>query len=91
MIGLPRIVVPTFAAGTCIIGPSNLFECYEEVIGLLSVIEPSILGVEVAYGGYVANGTLEPTAFVPLTPPAGMRQIDPLTLDAEPERAPAKK
>lgn len=76
VIGLPRIVVPTFAAGTCIVGPSSLFETYEEVIGLLSVIEPSILGVEVAYGGYIANGTLEPTAFVPLTPPPGMRSVE---------------
>jgi hypothetical protein len=69
---VPRIVVPTFAAGTCIIGNSSMFEVYEEVIGLLSVIEPSILGVQVAYGGYVAFGALQGTALVPLTPPAGM-------------------
>jgi hypothetical protein len=72
LLGLPRIVVPTFAAGTCIVGPSALYEVYEEVIGLLSVIEPSILGVQVAYGGYVAWGTLASSAFVPLTVPAGM-------------------
>ena len=35
ILGLPRIVVPTFAAGTAIVGPSALFEVYEEVIGLL--------------------------------------------------------
>ena len=90
VIGLPRIVVPTFAAGTCIVGPSSLFETYEEVIGLLSVIEPSILGVEVAYGGYIANGTLEPTAFVPLTPPAGMQTIDVESFDAPDDAADAK-
>jgi HK97 family phage major capsid protein len=72
MLGVPRIVVPTFAAGTCIVGPSGLFEVYEEVIGLLSVIEPSILGVQVAYGGYLASGSLAAPAFIPLTPPAGM-------------------
>ena len=66
VLGLPRIVVPTFAPGTCIVGPSALFEVYEEVIGLLSVIEPSILGVEVAYGGYVAFGSMATAAFVPL-------------------------
>jgi hypothetical protein len=82
VIGLPRIVVPTFPSGTCIIGPSTLYEVYEEVIGLLSVVEPSILGVTVAYGGYLANGTLGGTAFVPLTPPAGMTLIDPVSLDA---------
>ena len=72
ILGLPRIVVPTFPAGTCIVGPSALFEVYEEVIGLLSVIEPSILGVQVAYGGYVAFGSLAGAAFVPLTVPAGL-------------------
>jgi hypothetical protein len=79
LLGVPRIVVPTFAAGTCIVGPSALFEVYEEVIGLLSVIEPSILGVQVAYGGYVAWGALQGTAFVPLTVPAGM----PTMLEAQ--------
>jgi hypothetical protein len=72
ILGMPRIVVPTFPAGTCIVGPSTLFEVYEEVIGLLSVIEPSILGVQVAYGGYVAFGSLAGAAFVPLTVPAGL-------------------
>jgi HK97 family phage major capsid protein len=72
ILGMPRIVVPTFPAGTCIVGPSSLFEVYEEVIGLLSVIEPSILGVQVAYGGYVAFGSLAGPAFVPITPPAGL-------------------
>jgi HK97 family phage major capsid protein len=82
VIGLPRIVVPTFPSGTCIIGPSSLYEVYEEVIGLLSVIEPSILGVTVAYGGYVAYGTLAAAGFVPLTPPAGMRTFDVNSFDA---------
>jgi HK97 family phage major capsid protein len=72
LLGVPRVVCPTFAAGTCIVGPSSLFEVYEEVIGLLSVIEPSILGVQVAYGGYVAWGALHAPAFIPLTAPAGM-------------------
>jgi HK97 family phage major capsid protein len=72
ILGLPRIVVPTFAAGTCFVGNSSLFEVYEEVVGLLSVIEPSIMGVQVAYGGYVAWGTLSATGIVGLTVPAGM-------------------
>ena len=75
LFGVPRVVVPTFAAGTCIIGNSGLFEVYEEVIGLLSVVEPSILGVQVAYGGYVAWGALQGSALVPLTMPAGMPTI----------------
>lgn len=66
---LPRIVVPSFPDGTCIVGASPMFEVYEETIGLLSVVEPSILGVEVAYGGYLAWGTLEEKAFAKLVAP----------------------
>jgi HK97 family phage major capsid protein len=84
VLGLPRIVVPTFPAGTAIVGPSAAYEAYEEVIGLLSVIEPSILGVTVAYGGYVAFGALYGNALVPLTPPAGMPTMDAVpAIDAE--------
>jgi hypothetical protein len=70
MLDTPRIVVPSFPAGTMIIGNSTLVEFYEQKIGLLSAVEPGILGVEVAYGGYTATGTIEPDAFVKITPPA---------------------
>ena len=83
VLGLPRIVVPTFPAGTAIVGPSAAYEVYEEVIGLLSVIEPSILGVTVAYGGYVAWGALYGAALVPLTAPAGIPELaDTRAVDA---------
>ena len=85
VLGLPRVVVPTLAAGTCIVGSSAAYEVYEEVIGLLSVIEPSILGVQVAYGGYVAWGALYGNALVPLTAPAGIPTMD----DMPPIDAPA--
>ncbi len=83
LLGVPRIVVPTFAAGTCLVGNHTLFEVYEEVIGLLSVVEPSILGVQVAYGGYVAWGTLSATGIVPLTAPAGMPTLAEIGPDLE--------
>jgi HK97 family phage major capsid protein len=85
VIGLPRIVVPTFAPGTCIVGPSALYEAYEEVIGLLSVVEPSILGVTVAYGGYVAYGSLGGTAFVPLTAPPDIPLVEAASFDTPAE------
>jgi len=90
LFGLPRIVVPTFASGTLIVGPSSLYEVYEEVIGLLSVVEPSLLGVQVAYGGYVAWGTLAGGAFVPATVagtlPTALEQLDDTTAaDAVPK------
>lgn len=59
----PRIVVPSLAAGTTIVGPADRVEVYEQRIGFLSAIKPSVLGVEMAYGGYVASGTLLPAAF----------------------------
>lgn len=69
MLQLPRIVVPSFPAGTVVVGNSMGFEFYEERIGLLSAVEPAILGVEVAYGGYVAAGMMEATGFAKVTPP----------------------
>lgn len=69
MLDVPRIVVPSFPDGTMIIGNSTLVEFYEQRIGLLSAVEPALLGVEVAYGGYTATGTIEPTGFVKITPP----------------------
>jgi HK97 family phage major capsid protein len=91
LLGLPRIVVPTFVAGTCFVGNSSLYEVYEEVIGLLSVIEPSILGVQVAYGGYVAFGTLSATGIVGLTAPAGMPTMAELEGEPQPEAEEAPK
>jgi len=69
MFDLSRVVVPTFPPGTCILGVSSMAEYYEERIGLLTAVEPKILGVEVAYGGYTAFGILEPDGFAELAPP----------------------
>ena len=63
---VPRIMVPGFAAGTIVVGRKEMFEFYEERIGLLQAIEPKVLGVEVAYGGYAAWGNLDATAFAKL-------------------------
>jgi HK97 family phage major capsid protein len=82
---VPRIVVPSFAAGTCIVGHSGDFEVYEEVIGVLQAVEPSILGVQVAYGGYVAFGAVTPEGCVQLTPPAGAMAATIPTPPAEAE------
>jgi hypothetical protein len=69
MFELDRVVVPSLPDGTAIIGNSSMAEFYEERIGLLSAVEPSILGVEVAYGGYTAFGFLEEDGFTKLTAP----------------------
>ena len=68
---LPRIVVPAFPGGTALVGHATDYEVYEEVVGLLSAVEPALFGVQVAYGGYVAMGAVNPEGMVKLTPPAG--------------------
>lgn len=63
ILDIKRVMAPGLPAGTMIIGRSSQAEAYEERIGLLQAVEPSILGVEVAYGGYFAFGVLDATAF----------------------------
>ncbi|MFB9768187.1 hypothetical protein ACFFOS_27670, partial [Nocardioides kongjuensis] len=59
----PRIIVPSFPAGTLIVGVKSRTEVYEDRFGFLSVVEPKVFGVELAYGGYMASGTVKPSAF----------------------------
>ena len=72
MLQVPRIVVPAFPDGTCIVASAGAYEVYEEVIGLLTAVEPSLLGVEVAYGGYIAHNAVIPEAMALVTAPAGL-------------------
>lgn len=69
VLGVPRVVVPSFPAGTAILGPSDGYEVYEETIGLLSAVEPSLLGVQVAYGGYIAHAMINAPWFCKITAP----------------------
>jgi hypothetical protein len=73
LVDMPRTVVPSFPASTLIIGVKDRTEFYEERIGFLQAVEPRLLGVEIAYGGYIAYGTIKPEAFakvVDAVPPA---------------------
>ena len=63
----PRIMVPGLPAGTVVVGRKNQFEFYEERIGLLSAVVPRVLGVEIAYGGYMAAGFLDASTFAKIT------------------------
>lgn len=69
VLDLPRIVVPSFPAKTVIVGVKEKTEFYEQKIGFLTAVEPRLLGVELAYGGYCAFGTLRPGAFAKLLIP----------------------
>jgi len=63
LLRLPRIVVPSFPAGTLVLGPKRWTEVYEERVGLLTAVQPSVFGVQVAYGGYIAYNTLKAAAY----------------------------
>jgi hypothetical protein len=69
MLDVPRIVVPALPTGTMIVGSTRAYEFYEQRIGILSAVEPSLLGVEVAYGGYIAFGAVEPLGLSKVTAP----------------------
>lgn len=62
-----RVVVPSFPNETLIVGVRNRYEVYEDRFGFLSVVEPKVFGVEIAYGGYMASGNVKPAAFTKIT------------------------
>jgi HK97 family phage major capsid protein len=59
--GIPVYVSAGLAAGQMIVVSSAALEVYEDRIGSLQVIEPSVLGVQVAYAGYYTWLVVEPT------------------------------
>jgi HK97 family phage major capsid protein len=61
--GLRLIVDNNLGVKTAIVGLSTATEYYEQIGGLVSVTEPSILGYQVAYYGYFAAATPAPSAF----------------------------
>lgn len=63
LLRVPRFIVPSFPDGTLIVGVRSRTEVYEDRFGFLSVVEPKVFGVELAYGGDMASGTVKPAAF----------------------------
>lgn len=58
-----RVIVPSLPDGTLIVGVKSRTEVYEDRFGFLSAVQPKVFGVELAYGGYMASGTVKPAAF----------------------------
>lgn len=50
--GVSVVVSAGLAAGTMLMLSTAAAECYEDRVGALQVVEPSVLGVQVAYAGY---------------------------------------
>jgi len=67
--GIPVVMsagLPTGAAKAYLLSTAAL-ECYEQRVGTLQVVEPSVMGLQVAYAGYFTPLTILPTGIVPLT------------------------
>jgi HK97 family phage major capsid protein len=66
--GIPVYVTSGFSATKRLMLLSTAAaEVYEDRIGALSVVEPSVLGVQVAYAGYFAPVVIEATGIVKVT------------------------
>jgi HK97 family phage major capsid protein len=63
-LGARLVVSPEFAADTLIVAASSFAETYEDRRGALRVVEPKLLGWEIAYYGYFASVATVPAAFV---------------------------
>jgi hypothetical protein len=64
--GFNWIVGKHLAAGTFIIGDNTLVETYENGRRFLQAVVPSVLGLDIAYMGYVAAYLPYPKALVPI-------------------------
>jgi HK97 family phage major capsid protein len=65
--GISHVVSGSLAAGTALVISSNAAEVYEDRLGALQVVEPSVLGTQVAYAGYFKALPLIPTGIVKIT------------------------
>lgn len=67
--GMRLAVDSHFPAGTGVIGDNLATEFYETVGGQVQATEPSLLGTQIAFYGYMADLVVEPDALVKLTAP----------------------
>jgi len=65
--GVPVVVSSGFDAGTMIVMSTAAVEVYENRIGSLQVVEPSVLGVQVAYAGYFADVIIDAGSIIEIT------------------------
>ncbi len=69
--GIAVVMSQSVTADTALLVNTAAAEVYEQRIGQLSVTEPSVLGVQVAYAGYFAAVVLEAGGVVQITKAAG--------------------
>jgi hypothetical protein len=64
--GIGVVMSAALSAGTALMISTAAAEVYEQRIGTLSVTEPSVLGVQVAYAGYFAPAMILPAGIIRL-------------------------
>ena len=64
--GIPVYMTAGLAQGEAFMVSTSALELYEQRIGTLQVVEPSVLGVQIAYAGYFATYTAAAAGIVPL-------------------------
>jgi hypothetical protein len=62
--GISVVMSPGLAPGTMIVLTTAAAEVYEDRIGSLQVVEPSVLGVQVAYAGYFSPLVIEDAGII---------------------------
>ena len=67
-VGLRLVVTPGITDEDMWVLNSNALEIYEQITGQLSVVEPSVLGVQVSYSGYVGYYRPAPNGAVLIAP-----------------------
>jgi len=65
--GIPVYCSVAVGANTGLVLSTAAAEAYEDRIGSLQVVEPSVLGVQVAYAGYFTPMVIEPTGIIKIT------------------------
>lgn len=65
--GIPVVMSAGLVPGEAFLFSTSAVECFEQRVGTLQVIEPSVFGLQVAYAGYFSTLVTESKAIVPLT------------------------
>jgi hypothetical protein len=64
--GIAVVMSTALTAGTALMVNTAAAEVYEQRIGTLSVTEPSVLGVQVAYAGYFSPAIIQASGIIKL-------------------------
>jgi len=65
--GIPVVMSSGLGSGEAFLFSSAAVEVFEQRVGALQVVEPSVLGVQVAYAGYFTPLMIEDGGVIPLT------------------------